>query len=85
MAAAVCPVAVPLVSLLLHLFGLLFYDFETWSFPAALIPNILYNISFLGRGSYRFLVFVYKLSFSYLTLFYISKAANIFTMRLVSR
>ncbi len=54
-----CPVAVPLVSLLLHLFGLLFYDFETWSFPAALIPNILYNISFLGRVSYRFLVCSY--------------------------
>ncbi len=55
MAAVLCPVAVPLVSLLLHLFGLLFYDFETWSFPAALIPNILYNICFLGRISYRFL------------------------------
>jgi hypothetical protein len=55
MAAAVCPVAVPLVSLLLHLFGLLFYDFETWSFPAALIPNVLYNICFLGRISYIFL------------------------------
>jgi hypothetical protein len=68
MAAVLCPVAVPLVSLVLHLFGLLFYDFETWSFPAALIPNILYNICFLGRISYRFFVFVCKCFFSYLIL-----------------
>ena len=46
--AVLCPVLVPASSLLLHLAGLLFYDFETWSLPAAILPNILYNILLLG-------------------------------------
>jgi hypothetical protein len=49
LAAVLCPVLVPLGSLLLHLASLLFYDFETRSLPAALLPNILYNILILGR------------------------------------
>jgi hypothetical protein len=48
--ALLCPVVVPMGSLLLHLTTLLIYDFETGSLPAALIPNIIYNILLLGKS-----------------------------------